>query len=207
MASRTASMLVLVGSVACSAQTLGCASVGSCLYSGECSGNVRVKPVPYDHYYLPAPTPRPIVRASTPPPAPVPVPAPCDSDRIGVDGNMGGSTLIHACGDHVTMDCWKGPDGERICAAKAVVAAPKGDFDRTTARYVLSSVPYRACGGEGGKVHVTFESSGVSSSATIVEGDYDASVRLCIERKFVGLRVPPFVGDARTIAWRLEPAD
>ena len=81
-----------------------------------------------------------------------------------------------------------------------VRAAAEG-FDRAAAAEVLGSVDVGKCKrrhtalGEG-HVVVTFETSGVASSAIVDRGPFKGKVVSCVEKAFKRTKVPPFKGDA-----------
>jgi hypothetical protein len=86
-----------------------------------------------------------------------------------------------------------------------VPAAVSGDFDLKQTAYALGHVHIEDCVSPGdahaaGHAKITIAASGVVTTARIDEGPYrNTGVGRCIEERFLGARVPPFMGAPRVV--------
>ncbi len=82
-------------------------------------------------------------------------------------------------------------------------SAPMDEEDATAA---LGRVVYRSCGrGGAGVVKVTFAADG-HASADVSDGAYSLRTIQCLERRFAAVRVAPFDGAPRTVAYAIALA-
>ncbi len=134
----------------------------------------------------------------------------CPRDKVDV-GQIDAETFnVGGCGKTMTVRCFKAKGfachevEERAPASTAKTEAHVDDidrpFDREAARRALQSIVYDDCGkGGGGKLMVTFDPSGKCASARVTDGEFEETVRACIEARFAKVSVPPFDGAPRTV--------
>ncbi|MFI5299357.1 MAG: hypothetical protein ACHREM_14780 [Polyangiales bacterium] len=92
-------------------------------------------------------------------------------------------------------------DGDRSAPHQG---APPAEIDKGAVKRALLAVDYSKCGvTERGRLHITFEPTGLVSNVRIV-GTYPTSTSECLVMTFGAVRVPPFAGPAVTYAWAIH---
>ncbi|MBI2394288.1 MAG: hypothetical protein HYV09_32250 [Deltaproteobacteria bacterium] len=114
----------------------------------------------------------------------------------------------NGCGRTATIICAKGVRGQCVAEDDAPVVvkpadgADAGGFDAEVARSSLKSVTYTDCGvGGRGRIQLTIEPSGKTSTVNVIEGTFDEATTKCLVERFGKVSVPPFKGGAHAVRW------
>jgi len=133
----------------------------------------------------------------------------CPSSKVSVQQVNAEMFQAGGCGRTATIYCAKGRKGQ--CEAEddepivVKVEPSAGDFEIEVARSSLKSVSYADCGSGGkGRIQLTLEPSGKTSTVNIVEGTYDDTTTRCLLDRFAKVSVPAFSGAPRVIRWMIS---
>lgn len=138
----------------------------------------------------------------------------CPSSEIAVQQVSDEVFAANGCGRTATIICAKGVRGKCVARDDEPVAQPAPakveakEFDAKIARSSLLSVSYADCGvGGRGRVRLTIEPTGRTSSVEVIEGTYDEATTKCLVQRFAKVSVPPFDGLAHVVLWTVTLAD
>jgi hypothetical protein len=138
----------------------------------------------------------------------------CPAQKVSVQQVNDVMFQAGGCGRTATIFCEKGRKG--LCEAhddepsaapapSAAATVETNPFDVEVARSSLKSVTYADCGiGGVGKIQITIEPSGKTSTVNVVEGTYDESTTRCLFTRFSKVSVPPFTGAPRVLRWTIS---
>jgi len=134
----------------------------------------------------------------------------CPGSEIAIQQVSDEVFNANGCGRTATIICAKGVRGQCVAEDDAPVAvkpAAEADagFDAEVARSSLKSVTYADCGvGGRGRIQLTIEPSGKTSTVSVIEGTFDEATTKCLVQRFGKVSVPPFKGGAHAVRWNIE---
>ena len=134
----------------------------------------------------------------------------CPGSEIAIQQVSDEVFNANGCGRTATIICGKGGRGQCVAEDDAPVpvkpadGADVGGFDAQVARSSLKSVTYADCGvGGHGRIQLTIEPTGKTSTVNVIEGTFDDATTKCLVQRFGKVSVPPFKGGAHVVRWNI----